>query len=217
MMDITGLMVDLAAAPDFIQALLTGLAIPVEDVFADSRLAPLADAFRTAGSVAILCVQVTQSRGLSGVIGFASTTVRQWSEHEVATLHEVAAMISIALREAQHAELRRMAEKNLRRAASELNTIFESFPELGTEINGGEKTLLKQKPRPRATPAQPRLSAQDLLVLKHVAQGLTNREIAERLHLSPYTVKDHMKAVMVKLQAKNRAEAVVIATKRGLV
>jgi PAS domain S-box-containing protein len=218
MLDITGLMVDLTPAPDFVQALRTGRTIVVEDALSDSRVAHLADAFATAGSAAIASVAIKQSRGLLGVLGFASPTPRQWSEHEVATLQEVAAMISIALREAQHAGLRRMAEKNLRRAASELNTIFEAFPELGRTVNGGGKTQPKPEPRTRSTtPAQPRLSAQDLLVLKHVAQGLTNREIAERLHLSPYTVKDHMKAVMGKLQAKNRAEAVVIATKRGLV
>lgn len=62
----------------------------------------------------------------------------------------------------------------------------------------------------------PSLSGQEIRLLQLVAQGLTNREIAARMYLSPHTVKDYLSEVMGKLGAKNRAEAVLLATKRGL-
>ncbi|MDP2675621.1 MAG: response regulator transcription factor [Dehalococcoidia bacterium] len=62
----------------------------------------------------------------------------------------------------------------------------------------------------------PAVSDQEVRLLQLVAQGLTNREIAARMYLSPHTVKDYLSEVMGKLGAKNRAEAVLLATKRGL-
>jgi DNA-binding NarL/FixJ family response regulator len=53
-------------------------------------------------------------------------------------------------------------------------------------------------------------------VLGFVAGGSTNREIAERLFLSPHTVKDHTSAVYRKLGARNRAEAIARAQRLGL-
>lgn len=54
-------------------------------------------------------------------------------------------------------------------------------------------------------------------VLGLVAQGATNREIAERLFLSPHTVKEHTSSVYRKLDARNRAEAVQRAQRLGLI
>jgi DNA-binding NarL/FixJ family response regulator len=44
--------------------------------------------------------------------------------------------------------------------------------------------------------------------MKLVAKGLTNKEIAEELHLSEYTVKNHMSRILKRLEAENRSEAV---------
>ncbi len=62
-----------------------------------------------------------------------------------------------------------------------------------------------------------RLSEQDIRILELVAQGLTNKKIAATLFLSPHTVKDYLGAIMTKLSAKNRAEAVLAATKLELI
>ena len=50
-----------------------------------------------------------------------------------------------------------------------------------------------------------------------VGEGLSNDEIAARLVLSPATAKTHVSRAMVKLQARDRAQLVVIAYETGLV
>lgn len=60
------------------------------------------------------------------------------------------------------------------------------------------------------------LSERERDVLGLVASGATNREIAQRLFLSPHTVKEHTSAVYRKLKARNRAEAVQRAQRLGL-
>jgi DNA-binding NarL/FixJ family response regulator len=54
-------------------------------------------------------------------------------------------------------------------------------------------------------------------VMVLVAYGLTNREIAERLIISPATAKTHVSRTMVKLHAHDRAQLVVLAYQTGLV
>jgi DNA-binding NarL/FixJ family response regulator len=60
------------------------------------------------------------------------------------------------------------------------------------------------------------LSEREREVLELIATGATNREIAERLYLSPHTVKEHTSAVYRKLSVRNRAEAVKQAQRVGL-
>jgi DNA-binding NarL/FixJ family response regulator len=60
------------------------------------------------------------------------------------------------------------------------------------------------------------LSEREREVLDLIASGATNREIAERLFLSPHTIKEHTSALYRKLKARNRAEAVSRAERLGL-
>ena len=59
------------------------------------------------------------------------------------------------------------------------------------------------------------LSAREKEVLTLLAQGLTGVEIAERLYLSPETVRTHVRNAMTKLNASTRAHAIAIAIKSG--
>ncbi len=59
------------------------------------------------------------------------------------------------------------------------------------------------------------LSPRETEVLKLVAQGCANREVAERLGISENSVKMHMKRAFYKLGATDRTEAVSLAAKRG--
>ena len=60
------------------------------------------------------------------------------------------------------------------------------------------------------------LSARERGVLRLVAAGLSNRQIAETLSISERTVKFHVTALFNKLGAENRAQAVALAAERGL-
>jgi DNA-binding NarL/FixJ family response regulator len=69
---------------------------------------------------------------------------------------------------------------------------------------------------PKADQPAPLLTEREREVLDLIAAGSTNREIAERLYLSPDTVKEHASTLYRKLQARNRAEAVQRAQRIGL-
>lgn len=69
---------------------------------------------------------------------------------------------------------------------------------------------------PKAEQPAPMLTEREREVLDLIAAGSTNREIAERLYLSPHTVKEHTSALYRKLNARNRAEAVQRAQRIGL-
>lgn len=61
------------------------------------------------------------------------------------------------------------------------------------------------------------ISSRELEILKLVAKGLTNPEIAEILHISDKTVRNHVINCLDKLGAKDRTEAATLAIRRGLV
>src|SRR5215469_3526421 len=60
-----------------------------------------------------------------------------------------------------------------------------------------------------------RLSPQQLVILRMVAQGLSSREIATQLYLSENTVKGYVQEILHRLNVKNRTEAVMVAVKHG--
>jgi two-component system nitrate/nitrite response regulator NarL len=60
------------------------------------------------------------------------------------------------------------------------------------------------------------LSDRELEVLRLIAQGKENTEIAAELFISPKTAKNHVSSILAKLQLQNRIQAAVYAVKRGL-
>jgi RNA polymerase sigma factor (sigma-70 family) len=65
--------------------------------------------------------------------------------------------------------------------------------------------------------AMAQLTEREREVLEHVARGLSNSEIAEQLFVSPATVKTHVGRLLMKLQARDRAQLVVAAYEAGVV
>lgn len=61
------------------------------------------------------------------------------------------------------------------------------------------------------------LSSRELEVLRYLAEGLSNKEIARKMAISENTIKFHVNAILGKLGAQSRTEAVVRATRAGLV
>lgn len=65
-------------------------------------------------------------------------------------------------------------------------------------------------------PATAQLTARELQVLRLVAKGFSNREIAEELFISENTVKNHIRNMLEKLQMKSRMEAAMYAVRSNL-
>jgi DNA-binding NarL/FixJ family response regulator len=61
------------------------------------------------------------------------------------------------------------------------------------------------------------LTEREIEVLRHIARGNRNREIAALLFISEETVKVHIKHIMEKLRASDRTQAVAIAVRRGII
>jgi LuxR family maltose regulon positive regulatory protein len=68
---------------------------------------------------------------------------------------------------------------------------------------------------PQSSLVEP-LSERELEVLQHIAEGLSNQEIASRLYLSPHTVKVHSRNIYGKLGVHNRTQAVTRARTLGM-
>ena len=61
------------------------------------------------------------------------------------------------------------------------------------------------------------LTEREMSVILCLAQGLTNEEIANRLHISVHTVKAHLEAIYDKLGVSNRVQAAIKAVVIGLI
>jgi DNA-binding NarL/FixJ family response regulator len=79
-----------------------------------------------------------------------------------------------------------------------------------------EEYATKAKPPARSTTLD-LLTEREREVMAQVAAGLSNDEIAAQLHISPTTAKTHVSRAMIKLNARDRAQLVVLAYESGLV
>ena len=75
---------------------------------------------------------------------------------------------------------------------------------------------LARKRHDRLIPEFGNVTLREIEILQLVSEGLSNKQIAQRLSLSLYTVKNHVHNVLEKLQARNRLEAVNYALDKGL-
>src|SRR5829696_5016973 len=71
-------------------------------------------------------------------------------------------------------------------------------------------------PRPAQGEAFPELTDREREILELIARHETNPEIAEKLHLSPKTVRNHVSNIFTKLQVADRAQAIIRAREAGL-
>ncbi len=76
--------------------------------------------------------------------------------------------------------------------------------------------VLERVRQARQAPPASSLTEQEREIVRHMARGLTNKEIGQRLFLSPNTIKAHISDIMQKLGVKRRAEVVFRATENHL-
>jgi two-component system nitrate/nitrite response regulator NarL len=82
------------------------------------------------------------------------------------------------------------------------------------EVQEGLQSAVRDRGR---TAGSPSLTEREHQVLRFVADGLTAPQIAERINLSPATVKSHLHTLYEKLGVSDRAAAVAEGMRRGLV
>jgi DNA-binding NarL/FixJ family response regulator len=88
-------------------------------------------------------------------------------------------------------------------------------PAMASKLLTEFATLIKRDGDRQQVPA-PRLTERELEVLRLVARGLNNRDIAKQLFISENTVKNHIRNILEKLQLHSRMEAVVYAVREKL-
>jgi DNA-binding NarL/FixJ family response regulator len=97
---------------------------------------------------------------------------------------------------------------------SELRTAITTVAEGGTYVDPRLHSALLSR---RATQTQRMLSKREREIMDLLAQGLTGEQVAERLYLSPETIKTHIRNAMNKLEAHTRVHAIAIALRDGYI
>jgi DNA-binding NarL/FixJ family response regulator len=89
-------------------------------------------------------------------------------------------------------------------------------PGLAGLVLGEYRRMAQHQQAGPAGPVVPSLTGRETEILRHVAKGLTAKQIAERLSLSHRTVENHVQATFRKLQVANRVELTRYAIEHGL-
>jgi DNA-binding NarL/FixJ family response regulator len=88
-------------------------------------------------------------------------------------------------------------------------------PSMASKLLAEFSNLSKKAEARQAVPT-PQLTSRELEVLKLVAQGMSNKEIATELYISENTVKNHVRNILEKLHLHSRMEAVVYAVREKI-
>ncbi|MBI2957137.1 MAG: PAS domain S-box protein, partial [Acidobacteria bacterium] len=125
-----GYRLELGRAPKVLAALERHEPVVVEEVSREARLAPLAKAFEAAGTRALLLVPLHHGERLGGSLCFESAAPRAWSDHEVATLKEVAEYLTLAIHNARAQQALRASEAKYRTLVENVyDGVFRTTPE----------------------------------------------------------------------------------------
>jgi two-component system NarL family response regulator len=93
----------------------------------------------------------------------------------------------------------------------------EMIDALWSAYSGQKQINLQIATRLTERISHPQLTPRQLEILTLVAEGKTNQEIAQALHITPGTVKAHLNRIFEKLQVNDRKQAIRTALERGLV
>ena len=95
-----------------------------------------------------------------------------------------------------------------------IHQVHRGLPSLDASV--ASKVLYELAHPVKASPTSDPLTGRELEVLRLVAQGMSNREIAEKLVITDLTVSTHVSNVLSKLHLASRTQAALFALKEGL-
>ena len=161
----------------------------------------------------------------ASLLGLLTTTQRNWQEAQ----HHFESALTMNLRQGaepalartrlRYASMRltRNADGDIDAARVLLEDAHAAAQRLGmgaltSEIDSARRSI--ERVSSRTWPAG--LSTREAEVLRLVSSGLGNREIAERLFVSPNTIANHIRAILTKTNSANRTEAAAFAVRNGL-
>jgi two-component system, NarL family, response regulator LiaR len=96
-----------------------------------------------------------------------------------------------------------------------IHNVYQGIPSLAPSI---ALKLFQEMHQPHIITASSNesLTEREVLILKHVAQGMTNQEIASLLVISERTVRNHVGSILSKLHLANRTQAALYALREGI-
>ena len=146
-----------------------------------------------------------------GALAVQSEMCRQWQAHEIQLLESTSQAISVALHNARQYEDIKEQLFNVNLLSNLTRQISTALEQIGKprEETPQEQVL--------AAPFKSPLSTRELEVLRLIASGLANREIAQRLFLTESTVELHASRIRKKLKLKSRTALVKYACDNHLV
>ncbi|GAA0385891.1 DNA-binding response regulator [Acrocarpospora corrugata] len=179
---------------------------------ASTGVEALEQATRREPDVVVMDVQMPDMDGIEA-------TRRLLQEHPetgvvVLTMSEEDGTIFDALRAGARGYLLKGAEPD--EVVRAITTVAGGGVVFGAVLASRIADFLAPRPRSGTATAFPTLTAREHEVLDLVAAGLSNGQIAARLFLSQKTVRNHVYAVLTKLQAADRAEAIIRGRDAGL-
>lgn len=164
------------------------------------------------GVGAILSTPIAHHGTIHGIIVVENNDAREWTPQEVEMIETIAQQVAIALSNAQ-------AFAQLKDQLFNMNLISNLTQQLTNALDLAGRNARNERPAeipPTEAPATP-LSSRELEVLKLIASGLANREIAQKLFLTESTVELHASRIRKKLKLKSRTALVKFACDNHLV
>ena len=144
-----------------------------------------------------VCREICAQHGNTAVIGLTT-----FEDENIATQLIQAGAKGYVLKDVEGFQLQQI----LRTVASGESVIDPKIVDRLTHQPSGEESEKRYKGE---------LTNQQLTILRLIAQGLSNKEIAGQMALSEYTIKSYVQDLLQKVGARNRVEAAVIASKEG--
>lgn len=162
--------------------------------------------------VAVMEVNLPDTSGMD-LLGRLRTATSKCEVLFLTTVDDAETMITAAERGAAGYVLKDISPENL---ANAIRAVHQGRTMLNPAVARQMLARLAAKAKNGTVPDKPELSEQEVLILGRVALGMSDREIATKLHVSEATVKKHLRRIYSKLGARNRAQAALLAVKLSL-